>query len=90
VAAADRLRYGKLVDSVRCIGCKRCMSACKRWNNLRVERDELVSDRETDLTANNWTVNLYALGLPALHPAGLCRSVSSHSHYQAAHGTRGH
>jgi formate dehydrogenase iron-sulfur subunit len=56
VAAADRLRYGKLVDSVRCIGCKRCMSACKRWNNLRVERDELVSDRETDLTANNWTV----------------------------------
>jgi formate dehydrogenase iron-sulfur subunit len=56
VAHADRLRYGKLVDSFRCIGCKRCMSACKRWNNLRVERDELTTDRDTHLTANNFTV----------------------------------
>ncbi len=48
--------YGKLVDTVRCIGCKRCMSACKRWNELKVERDELITDRETDLTANNWVV----------------------------------
>jgi len=56
VAHAERLRYGKLVDSIRCIGCKRCMSACKRWNNLRVEREELITDRETHLTANNYTV----------------------------------
>jgi formate dehydrogenase iron-sulfur subunit len=56
VAGADTLRYGKLVDSIRCIGCKRCMSACKRWNNLRVERDELITDRDTHLTANNYTV----------------------------------
>ncbi len=56
VAHAERLRYGKLVDSIRCIGCKRCMSACKRWNNLRVERDELITDRDTHLTANNYTV----------------------------------
>jgi formate dehydrogenase iron-sulfur subunit len=56
VAHAERLRYGKLVDSIRCIGCKRCMSACKRWNNLRVERDELITDRDTHLTANNFTV----------------------------------
>jgi formate dehydrogenase iron-sulfur subunit len=56
VAGADTRRYGKLVDSVRCIGCKRCMSACKRWNNLRVERDELITDRDTHLTANNYTV----------------------------------
>lgn len=46
----------KLVDTVRCIGCKRCMSACKRWNHLKVERDELVTDRETDLTGNNFVV----------------------------------
>ncbi|MCJ7806908.1 MAG: 4Fe-4S dicluster domain-containing protein [Clostridia bacterium] len=60
-ADAEGQRYGKLVDSFRCIGCKRCMSACKRWNNLRVERNELVTDRETDLNANNWTVvNLLA------------------------------
>jgi formate dehydrogenase iron-sulfur subunit len=56
VSGAGTLRYGKLVDSVRCIGCKRCMSACKRWNNLRVERNELITDRETHLTANNYTV----------------------------------
>jgi formate dehydrogenase iron-sulfur subunit len=56
VAYAETQRYGKLVDTGRCIGCKRCMSACKRWNNLRVERDELITDRETDLTANNWVV----------------------------------
>jgi formate dehydrogenase iron-sulfur subunit len=56
VSGADTLRYGKLVDSVRCIGCKRCMSACKRWNNLRVERNELITDRETHLSANNYTV----------------------------------
>ncbi len=53
---AETRRYGKLVDSGICIGCKRCMSACKRWNGLMVERDELITDRETDLTANNWTV----------------------------------
>ena len=59
-AEAASVTYGKLVDTGVCIGCKRCMSACKRWNNLRVERDELISDRETDLTANNWVVvNLF-------------------------------
>ena len=56
VAAAETQRYGMLADSIRCIGCKRCMSACKRWNNLRVERDELVTDRETHLNANNWKI----------------------------------
>jgi formate dehydrogenase iron-sulfur subunit len=56
VAYAETQRYGKLVDTGRCIGCKRCMSACKRWNNLRVERNELITDRETDLTSNNWVV----------------------------------
>ena len=56
VADAGTRRYGKLVDTARCIGCKRCMSACKRWNNLKVERIELVTDRETDLSAHNWTV----------------------------------
>lgn len=56
VAAANTERYGKLVDTLRCIGCKRCMSACKRWNKLRVERDELLTDRETDLTGNNFVV----------------------------------
>jgi len=56
VAGAQTQRYGKLVDTTRCIGCKRCMSACKRWNKLEVERDEMVTDRETDLSAQNWVV----------------------------------
>ncbi len=56
LAHAETPRYGKLVDTIRCIGCKRCMSACKRWNELEVERDELITDRATDLTANNWIV----------------------------------
>jgi formate dehydrogenase iron-sulfur subunit len=55
-AGAQPLRYGKLVDTTKCIGCKRCMSACKRWNQLKVERDELVTDRETHLSAQNWVV----------------------------------
>jgi len=56
IAVADNRQYGKLVDVQRCIGCKRCMSACKRWNGLKVERDELLTDRETDLTGNNFVV----------------------------------
>ena len=56
LAEAQTGRYGKLVDTGRCIGCKRCMSACKRWNDLKVDRDELTTDREIDLTANNWVV----------------------------------
>lgn len=27
-------RHAKLMDTFKCIGCRRCMSACKRWNNL--------------------------------------------------------
>ncbi|UCD32609.1 MAG: 4Fe-4S dicluster domain-containing protein, partial [Desulfobacterales bacterium] len=56
VAHTQSLGYGKLVDTTRCIGCKRCMSACKRWNGLKIERDELETDRETELNANNWVV----------------------------------
>ena len=56
LADAAAQHFGKLVDTVRCIGCKRCMSACKRWNGLKVERDELTSDRETSLSGNNWVV----------------------------------
>jgi formate dehydrogenase iron-sulfur subunit len=55
-AEAATRPYGKLVDTTRCIGCKRCMSACKRWNNLKIDRDELISDRTIDLSANNWLV----------------------------------
>ena len=56
LSIAGTKRYGKLVDTGRCIGCKRCISACKRWNKLNVERDELITDKETDLSGNNFVV----------------------------------
>ncbi len=56
VVKGETRRYGKLVDTTKCIGCKRCLSACKRWNKLKVERIETVTDRNTDLSAHNWTV----------------------------------
>ncbi len=48
--------YAKLVDTQKCIGCKRCMSACKRWNKLKIDRAEDLTDRETELTGNTWVV----------------------------------
>lgn len=33
IKTEDR-RYSKLMDTFKCIGCRRCMTACKRWNNL--------------------------------------------------------
>jgi formate dehydrogenase iron-sulfur subunit len=56
VAKGETRPYGKLVDTSKCIGCKRCMSACKRWNKLRVDRYEELTDRETSLTGDTWTV----------------------------------
>ena len=56
LAEAETKRYAKLHDSTKCIGCKRCMSACKRWNNLKIDRAEELTDRETDLTGNTWVV----------------------------------
>ncbi len=56
VASGETRPYGKLVDTTKCIGCKRCMSACKRWNKLKVDRYEELTDRETYLSGDTWTV----------------------------------
>ncbi|MCS7199667.1 MAG: 4Fe-4S dicluster domain-containing protein [Caldimicrobium sp.] len=53
---AEKDRYIKFHDVTKCIGCKRCMSACKRWNKLKLDRNEDLTDRETDLTGNTWVV----------------------------------
>ncbi len=53
---AETKRYGKLHDTTKCIGCKRCLSACKRWNKLKIDRAENLTDRETTLTGNTWVV----------------------------------
>ena len=49
-------RYAKLVDTTKCIGCKRCMSACKRWNKLKLDRADELTDWETELSSNTWVV----------------------------------
>ena len=54
--AAITGRYAKLVDTTKCIGCKRCMSACKRWNKLKIDRSEDITDRETTLSGHTWVV----------------------------------
>lgn len=51
-AARRREEYVKVVDTTRCIGCRRCTSACRRWNDLPVERTET-------LTGNTFTVVNY-------------------------------
>lgn len=56
LVSAEVKKYAKLHDSTKCIGCKRCMSACKRWNKLKIDRAEELTDRETDLTGNTWVV----------------------------------
>ncbi len=49
--------YGMLYDSTKCIGCKSCVVACKRVNNLPPELDEEgIYDRAMDLTASTKTI----------------------------------
>ena len=56
--------YAMLFDSTRCVGCKTCMVACKRTNNLPPERDEDgIHDAPIDLSAYTRTViKLYKEG----------------------------
>ena len=53
---ASFVKYGKFHDTTKCIGCKRCVSACKRWNKLKIDREEELTDRETDLSGQTWVV----------------------------------
>ena len=49
--------YGMLYDSTKCIGCKSCVVACKKANNLPPELDEYrIYDEATDLTASTKTI----------------------------------
>jgi formate dehydrogenase iron-sulfur subunit len=47
-------RYAKLMDTFKCIGCRRCMSACKRWNNLPPY--EVPESLVRDLDGTTYTV----------------------------------
>ena len=57
-----------LYDSSKCIGCRACQMACKRWNNLPAESENTeilpveagdqsrLYDTPLGLTANTWTL----------------------------------
>ncbi len=64
-AAPQAIRAEKsasmLYDSVKCVGCRACQSACKRRAGLPAERDATgLFEAPTDLSANTWTlIKLY-------------------------------
>ncbi|MCL7970642.1 MAG: hydrogenase 2 operon protein HybA [marine benthic group bacterium] len=50
---------GMLYDSTLCIGCKACVAACRRANELTLERDSTLYDDSVDLTGH--TANIIKL-----------------------------
>jgi formate dehydrogenase iron-sulfur subunit len=49
--------YGFFTDTTLCIGCKACEVACKEWNQLPAEADELTGmsyDNTGELSATTW------------------------------------
>lgn len=49
---------GMLVDIARCIGCRACQVACKRWNNNEGENTSLSQEwtNPPNLSAKTWTL----------------------------------
>jgi formate dehydrogenase iron-sulfur subunit len=47
-----------LYDSTRCVGCRACQTACKRWNNLPAESIGYggIYDSPRSLSAQTWTL----------------------------------
>jgi len=48
----------KLIDVLKCIGCKACQSACLEWNDMRLKPEDNVGVYENlhDLTPNMFTL----------------------------------
>jgi formate dehydrogenase iron-sulfur subunit len=61
-------QLGILYDSSKCVGCRACQMACKRWNELPAETEDApklaaemenvsrLYDAPRDLSANTWTL----------------------------------
>lgn len=46
-----------LYDTTLCVGCRACQTACRTWNETKVERDpQRLYDAPDDLSADTWTV----------------------------------
>lgn len=50
--------FGILYDPSKCIGCRACQMACKRWNDLPSEADSSMGiyDTPQGLSASTWTL----------------------------------
>lgn len=47
-----------LNDPTRCVGCRACQAACKRWNKLRAESEGYggIYDNPESISATTWTL----------------------------------
>jgi formate dehydrogenase iron-sulfur subunit len=58
VLAASTEGMAMLYDATRCIGCRACQVACKRWHELPSESADPqgLYDNPSDLSASTWTL----------------------------------
>ncbi len=47
---------GLLIDLTRCVGCARCVRACKLENDLEWRQDQPATGPDAALASSNWTV----------------------------------
>jgi len=45
--------YSFMFDASRCVNCRKCVTACKRWNNLK---GEVTETEPEELSAETWNV----------------------------------
>lgn len=71
---------GILIDITKCMGCKACQVACKRWNDLPAERTKLSSDwtNPPDLSADTWTIVRFKFKWDTAKNTGVWRFVHVH------------
>jgi formate dehydrogenase iron-sulfur subunit len=47
---------GMLIDITKCVGCGKCVRACKLDNDLEWRQDQPATGTEAELASSNWTV----------------------------------
>jgi formate dehydrogenase iron-sulfur subunit len=61
---------GLLIDLTRCVGCGRCVRACKLDNDLEWRQDQPATGVDADLASSNWTV-VRAVGVETMQESRL-------------------
>jgi formate dehydrogenase iron-sulfur subunit len=47
---------GQLIDITKCVGCAKCVRACKLDNDLEWRQDQPATGADAELASSNWTV----------------------------------